>query len=236
MDINNMSIADWRKIFKFIYVNGPKPRESYIAITGYRGTASVVEIPEMIGKATVIEIYEKAFKDNKYVKTVTLPQTIIRISESAFEGCKNLENIALGDQVQDIRWDAFKNCTSLKAVTIPPLVTRLNGGTFEGCTNLEHVELPQNMRRALGDFAGCHQLADANGLVIINGYVCSYLGQEERVVIPEGTKKIISLRGSRDPRNQYLAFSGIKELIVPSSVECIEKDDYEPHKPRIIRM
>ena len=28
MDCNNMSVADWRKIYKFKYVNGPKPRES----------------------------------------------------------------------------------------------------------------------------------------------------------------------------------------------------------------
>lgn len=230
MDLGNMSAADWRKIFKFKYVNGPKTRDSYAAITGYKDTSDVVEIPERIGNATVIEISENAFKDNKYIKTIVLPETIIRIFESAFEGCKKLQSITMGDQVEEIRWRAFKDCTALTTVSLPPKVTKLDSATFEGCKNLESVKFSQ-IHYSCGDFEGCDKLRDANDLVIIDGCVLGYLGQGERVVIPEGTKRILSLRGSRNPRNEYLAFSGIKELVVPASVEFIGKDAYEPHIP-----
>ena len=229
MDCNSMSIADWRKIYKFKYVNGPKPRESYVAITGYKDTLDTVEIPERIGNAAVIEISENAFKDNKYVKRIVLPETIIRIFESAFENCKKLQDIVMRDQIEEIRWKAFKDCTALKTISIPPKVKELSFATFEGCTNLDAVDLTQNMYRSGGAFEGCYKLADANGLIIINDCVFGYLGHEEKVVIPEGTKRILSLRGSRDLRNEYLPFSGIKEIVLPSSIKFVSQDAFEPH-------
>ena len=155
MDLSNMSVSDWRKIFKFKYVNGPKPRDSYAAITGYKDTSAVVEIPERIGNATVIEISENAFKDNKFVKRIILPETINRIFESAFENCTKLQDVVCGDQIEEIRWKAFKNCTALKTISLPSKIIQLSFATFEGCINLESVTFPQIYSYSGGDFEGC---------------------------------------------------------------------------------
>lgn len=83
---------------------------------------SNVRIPSTVkykGKTyKVVSVGENAFKDNKYLKSVTIGDNVTSIHESAFRGCKKLKKIVIGKKVTVIGKKAFYNCTRLKVIKI----------------------------------------------------------------------------------------------------------------------
>lgn len=77
------------------------------AITGYTGTSSELVIPAYIGSYAVTEIKKEAFKDNKTVKSVTVPETVKTIGGKAFALCENLKSVSFGKNVESIGLSAF---------------------------------------------------------------------------------------------------------------------------------
>ena len=77
-----------------------------------------VVIPSDIEGYPVTKIGDNAFKDEKSLKSVTIPDTVTSMGEGAFE-----------------------NCTALASVAIPGSITLVNGHAFKGCTQLETVVL-----------------------------------------------------------------------------------------------
>jgi len=104
---------------------------------------SKVTIPDtvVIGgvKYKVTEIQANAFKDNKYVKTVTIGKNVKTIGASAFSGCSKLKTLKLGSSVTTISDKAFYKCTSLTGVTIPSKVTQIGKSAFYGCKKLKNI-------------------------------------------------------------------------------------------------
>ncbi|MBR3133683.1 MAG: leucine-rich repeat protein [Clostridia bacterium] len=102
-----------------------------------------VIIPETIGNYTVKGIDNRAFINNTYIKSVTIPKTVEYIGESAFEGCTNLTKVKFKD-IQDsqlfrIDDNAFKDCINLKSIVLPKNLVFINEYVFEGCSNLRSV-------------------------------------------------------------------------------------------------
>lgn len=64
---------------------------SSVAITGYNGNATIIEIPSTIAIGTkqynVVSISEKAFYGNKKLLKVIIPNTILSIGDNAFGAC-----------------------------------------------------------------------------------------------------------------------------------------------------
>jgi len=69
-----------------------------IAITGYTGPGGDVTIPDTIDGYLVTSIGDAAFY-NKFMTSVTIPNSVTSIGEEAFENCTSLTNVTIGASV-----------------------------------------------------------------------------------------------------------------------------------------
>lgn len=71
------------------------------------------EIPE-----GVVEIFDRAFEDNEYIKSVKIPNTVKFINMSAFFGCENLSEVEWSSKIEIIATDAFQD-TRISTAILP---------------------------------------------------------------------------------------------------------------------
>ncbi len=107
------------------------PNVSYIPIFYNLETADFAE------GATLVP--ENAFSNCKYLKSVTLPDTIETIGENAFYNCTSLESISIPDSVTYIGRRAFQNCEGLTVITTPSNDCYIDYRAFYNCINLTTV-------------------------------------------------------------------------------------------------
>ena len=86
-------------------------------------------------------IGEKAFAEQKNLKSITIPPTVKKICKRAFEGCENLTSVTLNEGLRTIEDCAFFKCKSLKSITIPSTIQKICESCFMYCSNLETVEM-----------------------------------------------------------------------------------------------
>ena len=124
-----------------------------------QGSTLVLNSPDPRLPATIVSM---AFKNNKEIKSVTLPENVTTIEGQAFMGCTALTDLDLGS-VQLISSSAFEGCTSLNNVVIPPTVTNIGVEAFRGCTSLQHVLCRPFTAPDLGTdaFTKCNPLAQS---------------------------------------------------------------------------
>lgn len=106
-------------------------------IVKYSGAAENLVIPETVDGKSVVSIGSFCFRNNKKIKSVTLPKTVKVINEGAFCGCSRLESINL-ENVEKINYRAFTNDVRLKAVNLKStkFIGRL---AFKGCAELTQI-------------------------------------------------------------------------------------------------
>ena len=115
--------------------------------------------PEVFG-IRVTKIADNAFRNNKTLLSIELPDSITEIGYSAFmfsniktvkcnSGCKtiaayafsqarSLTNLTLPDTLETIGWSAFEECFDLTEINLPASVTTLNAPFYE-CKNLKKI-------------------------------------------------------------------------------------------------
>lgn len=87
-------------------------------ITGYRGTLSLLCIPETLDGLPVIAIGERAF-EGASLTAVVLPNGLCSIGWFAFYGCESLINVTIPASVNSIGYAVFDGCGDL-TVYCPP--------------------------------------------------------------------------------------------------------------------
>lgn len=112
-----------------------------MVITQYNGTDSIVSIPSYINDKPVIHIGESAFKDNKTITNITLPNTLMFIGTSAFSGCEKLVNVSFGKNLAEIGRSAFAGCTSLSVLDLSACtsLSTIREFAFQSCLELSEV-------------------------------------------------------------------------------------------------
>ncbi|MDR0920651.1 MAG: leucine-rich repeat domain-containing protein [Oscillospiraceae bacterium] len=115
--------------------------DSKATITDWAGEVSDITIPETLGGYTVTAIGEEAFKNNKTIITVDIPDSITSIGKSAFEGCTTLWVISFSENLEftTIPAKAFYDCNSLINITLPANITTIENLAFGYCLTLENV-------------------------------------------------------------------------------------------------
>lgn len=132
-----------------------------IVITGYKGTDSIVVIPEKINDMMVTSISSTAFSmgcapgvkgllipagvttlhqltfENNWDLEVVVWDSVIHLGDYLFVNCGNLREVVLGDKLYTIGNYAFTFCGKLEKLYIQADVDLSSSiGVFDGCTNL----------------------------------------------------------------------------------------------------
>ena len=211
----------------------------------YNGADSDVEIPD-----GVTAIGEYAFYDKK-VQRVSLPDSVTKIGDSAFSR-STLTDINFPEGLQSIGNGAFQNTwiteanipygvteipsavffnSRLTKVTIPDTVTQIGESAF-GNTPLQNVDIPDSLTYAASSsFSGTpflRSLIETNGgwLILSNGLLVVYAGDDINVVIPDSVKRI----GTKS----FTLRSRMQSLTIPDTVKSIEEPIFINCKPKII--
>ena len=109
-------------------------------ITGYTGSAEVLDIPAQLDGYTVTSIGIIVFQCRNDLKRVTIPQGVTSIGNNAFFACNNLTEVTIPEGVTSIGTEAFSNC-SLTEVNIPQSVTSIGIRTFASCNDLTKFDV-----------------------------------------------------------------------------------------------
>jgi hypothetical protein len=109
----------------------------FLTITGYKGTAAVVNIPARIDGIPVQAIGNEAFSYCRSLTSITIPNGVVSIGDWAFTACSSLTSITIPNSVVSIGVYAFTGCNSLKDITVASGNTQyrsVNGILFSGDT------------------------------------------------------------------------------------------------------
>ena len=68
-------------------------------ITGYTGTSTEIEIPSEFDGYPVTSIGEGAFRYNKSLTNITVPDSVTYIGNGSFSYCTSLTSITIGNSV-----------------------------------------------------------------------------------------------------------------------------------------
>lgn len=78
-------------------------------ITGYSGTESVLSVPNTLSGYSVFAIGNGAFRNNKYLTSITIPEGVCEIRADAFNSCTALSKISLPSTILRFGENAIKN-------------------------------------------------------------------------------------------------------------------------------
>ena len=132
---------------------------SYI-VTGI-GTCKdkIVVIPKEYEGKPVASIANRAFKGNKSIKGVIIPNTVNFLGEKAFYGCEGIEAVSIPESITFIGHGAFCGCKALTYAPLPETTKKIGVWAFKDCERLERVFIPATARFVgAGAFEGCRSL------------------------------------------------------------------------------
>ena len=195
-------------------------------------------IKEIIVPNGIISIGKGAFKACRKLETVSLPETVATIGESCFEWCGQLKNIQIPDKITTIKERTFYECSSLKNIHIPEKCRKIAQEAFAYCRGLEEISVPESVEEidrsaffkckklnkvnlnenvVLGTeaFAGCDNLADAEGFVSVNNILFTYTQKNSDITIPHNIKRI--------SKGAFGKAVFVKSLYIPANIEVIEE-------------
>ncbi|MCL2798084.1 MAG: leucine-rich repeat protein, partial [Firmicutes bacterium] len=128
-------------------------------LVSYNGNVKQTTIPRMYDNLYVRVIRAEAFKDNKVLESVEIPDSIHTIGASAFEGCTALKTVTIPKNVITVSDKTFFGCSSLGSAQIAS--ESIGASAFEECRALKTATLSDDVR-TLGArvFYNCSSLLD----------------------------------------------------------------------------
>jgi len=163
-----------------------------------------VIIPKEHKNKPVTFILTEAFKDNKEIKQIIIPESVVNIENRAFSGCKGLTNITLPESLVNIGDGVFHGCNNLINITIPINVTSIGSNTFENCSSLDSINIPSGIKTINSNtFNNCRGLKSVtfekdSQLASIKKNAFFYCRNLDNIIIPKGVISIGEINTSRD--------------------------------------
>lgn len=169
-------------------------KDGDIVVTGYRGLAKNVVIPQEIEGHRIVGIDNNVFAHNPHMRTLVI-EAEAAISDSAFANCYMLNSVKIRKPLA-IGSYAFSMCQNLEKVEIEDAseITKISGSTFADCIKLKEFSVPQNVTE-IGDmaFANCGALTTVSlpdSLKEIGSQAFANCYSLQKVVIPKNVKAI----------------------------------------------
>lgn len=104
---------------------------------------------------------DMGFRNNKQLKTITLPLELTEIRRSFFYECTNLNSVTIPAEVQVIDDYAFYGCKNLQTVSFAPnsKLRKIGSYAFADCEMLSAISLPEHLAY-IGEaaFRGCRNV------------------------------------------------------------------------------
>ncbi len=120
---------------------------------------TTLDIPAEYKGIPVTAIDDYGFKNEKSLRTVTIPDSIKVIGYESFAHCTALQKVEIPNSVTFMDHRAFLNCTNLSELTLSEGLENLYARTFYLCTSLQEVTLPEGMKYvAKSCFSRCTNL------------------------------------------------------------------------------
>ncbi len=165
--------------------------------------------------AHVTNISARAFRNNRQIRNLTIPETVKIIGDNAFEessllsvsilGCDlmgeyvfgnntSLESVYVGPNVEAVGDSAFESCSKLKSVVLEDGITEIGSQAFYRCSALKAITIPSSVE-SIGEMAfyDCDALSDlqlSEGLKRIDVNAFSYCDGLRSVRIPDSVTLI----------------------------------------------
>lgn len=164
-----------------------------IVIDKYIGKEKRVYVPSQIEGKDVIGLGTDAFRSNKTVRYIHLPDTVVHISWFAFEECIRLKEIVLPNGLVNIGSSAFARCTSLEKINIPDSVIAIGSMTFYYCKSLTELDVSNVSTIGNAAFAECWSLKKvklSDELETIESSLFEYCETLSDVNVPKNLKYV----------------------------------------------
>ena len=65
----------------------------------------------------ITQVGAYSFKNNTYIKNITMGDNIDTIDYQSFQNCSSLETVTVGSGLNDLRYESFKDCPNLRSFT-----------------------------------------------------------------------------------------------------------------------
>lgn len=112
-------------------------------VTEYKGKSKIIIIPETYNGKPVIAVGANAFKSQKNITYVKIPDSVKTLGSYAFYS-SGVSSMDIGNGLETVNDYAFGN-TKLTEVTLPNSVKKIGTGAFYYAGYLKRVKLPQSL-------------------------------------------------------------------------------------------
>ena len=175
----------------------------------------------------VTSIGEAAFRANRHIKSVSIPETVTDIAASAFSLCDSLRTVQLPEGLTRVAPRLFAGCSQLVSVDIPSSVSIIDSYAFNSCVSLASLTLPAGLTRVgRGAFEGTPWYASLydeapEGPFYIGSLLLSYKGNMPtgELVIKEGTTYI--------GYGAFINCGDLTSVSIPESVTYVDQLAFE---------
>lgn len=214
--------------FKYSYDYGSTLANIY----GYTGNSEYVKIPSKINGYTITGINTQAFKNNKKLKGIIIPDTVTYVEDSLFSGCISLTDVDLGKGITVITNGMFYNCKNLESLTIPEQIERFydsysytgnsSDKPFEGCVNLKNIYFKAKDISLVRHYLNLPSLTNiviASTVDSLPDGAFSGYNYLENVTFENGLMVL--------PDNCFKNCTGLKNITLPDSMMSVGKSAFE---------
>ena len=196
-----------------LHITGNGKMESYsskesVPWSIFQKWIKAVSLPD-----SITSLGDYAFSGIEQLSSVAIPEGVTSIGNYAFAGSEMLRSVTIPEGVTCIGDYAFENCSSLTEIWLPDSAASLGAGVFSECTGLSDVRLPSSLTAISENlFYDCRSLTDLelpSSLVSIGekAFVGSAL---EGIELPEGLRTI--------SERAFQNCSDLSEVTIPESV------------------
>ena len=135
----------------FMYMKLEVNSETKYYVIGYTGTNKDVTLPSSFefGTDTITDydIYDRAFYEYKYIRSVIIPDNVKAIGLSTFYNCTNLQEVKIPDTVSSLGdGNNFEYCYCLQSVKLPSEIMSIGSYALFKCTSLREVVIPVKVK------------------------------------------------------------------------------------------